>query len=521
MKFKYFTIFLFLFLLVCSANAIYAATDDNILELDQSDNIISTDNNVQLSQSDTKSLAASQDEIISTDNQETVLTDSASESTSTSTTVSPIKKFNKDITNQKSEINLTGDIKITKPFDIRFNTVINGQGHIVDGQKQTRLFEVRGSTVTFKNFIFKNGKSNQGAAIYGSSAIIKLKNCTFLNNKVTDNGGAVYITSGKINVDKSTFQNNFAKNNGGAIYATGSSVVIKNSLFKKNLVKNGKSRGHGGAVYTYKKSSLITNSKFISNYCLSTALKKHSKATKYQFTAGAIYYNVGGTHTLKGCTFIGNKASNHGGAIYYFKPKKGIINNCTFKSNKVCYEDGGAITFNGNKLTITKSTFIKNHAYEDGGVMDTCTKGKNKVRVIIKNTLFDGNYAYKGGGCIWMGVKTYYTMKNNKFINNEAGMGGAFFCEDGRSKVTNCIFQGNKARNIPKWQVHNKGGRILKNYGGAVLMQNKKLQLIKCTFIKNRANAGGAIFHMGGKLVLSKNKFSANKAKKGAKIQKG
>ena len=257
------------------------------------------------------------------------------------------------------------------------------------------------------------------------------------------------------------------------------------------------------------------------NYCLSTALKKHSKATKYQFSAGAVYYNLGGTHTLTGCKFSGNRASNHGGAVYALKSKAVKMTKCVFNNNKVFFEDGGAITFNGNKLTIKKSNFTKNHAYEDGGVMDTCTRAKNKVRVIITGSVFNGNYAYKGGGCIWMGVKTYYTMKNNKFLSNEAGMGGAFFSEDARAKVSNCIFQGNRARNIPKWQVHNKGGGILKNYGGAVLMQNKKLQLIRCTFIKNRANAGGAIFHMGGKLALSKNKFSANKAKRGAKIQKG
>ena len=477
---------------------------------------------MELSQSDSDSLSASQDEIISSSNEDTVLSATASEtSSSTTTSVSSIKKFTNDIENKKTDINLTGDIKISKPFVIRHNAVINGQGHIVDGQKQTRLFEVRAATVTFKNFIFKNGKSNQGAAIYGYLSTIKLKNCTFLNNKATDNGGAIYISSGKVNAYKSTFTNNFAKNNGGAIYATSSNVIIKNSLFKKNLVKNGKKEGHGGAVYTYKKSSIITNSKFISNYCLSTALKKHSKATKYQFSAGAVYYNLGGTHTLTGCKFSGNRASNHGGAVYALKSKAVKMTKCVFNNNKVLWEDGGAITFNGNKLTIKKSNFTKNHAYEDGGVMDTCTRAKNKVRVIITGSVFNGNYAYKGGGCIWMGVKTYYTMKNNKFLSNEAGMGGAFFSEDARAKVSNCIFQGNRARNIPKWQVHNKGGGILKNYGGAVLMQNKKLQLIRCTFIKNRANAGGAIFHMGGKLALSKNKFSANKAKRGAKIQKG
>ena len=48
MKLKYFSIFIFLFLLICSANAIYAASDDNILELDQSGDIVSMDDNVAI-----------------------------------------------------------------------------------------------------------------------------------------------------------------------------------------------------------------------------------------------------------------------------------------------------------------------------------------------------------------------------------------------------------------------------------------------------------------------------------------
>ena len=74
------------------------------------------------------------------------------------------------------------------------------------------------------------------------------------------------------------------------------------------------------------KSSIITNSSFISNYCLSKALKAHKNAIKYQFSGGAIFYNLGSTHNLTGCNFTSNKATNHGGAVYALKPKALNIN---------------------------------------------------------------------------------------------------------------------------------------------------------------------------------------------------
>ena len=410
---------------------------------------------------------------------------------------------------------------LSKPFDIKYNVVIDGKGHYIDAQKKTSIFKIYSSTtVTIKNLYFKNGKSDKGGAIWAYKAKVNLNNCTFASNRVTDSGGAIYMYYGTLNIAKSTFKYSFASTNGGAIFISSARLVVKNSKFENNKVQSGKKMGHGGAIATYKGSSYMANTRFATNLCNSSALKSHSKATNYQFAGGAVYYNLGSSHTLTGCLFASNKASNHGGAVYACKPKYMKVYNSTFKYNKVLFEDGGAMTFNGQKLVLNKSTFYKNHAYEDGGVMDSCSINKNKVYVTITGCTFNANTAYKGAGTIWIGVKTVFTIINNKFINNQAGMGGALLTETGTIKINKCLFQGNKARNIPKWTVKAKSGKILKHYGGAIMVKNQNVKVLRCTFKKNSAAEGGAIYHQAGKLTLSANKFSGNVAKKGANVRK-
>ena len=511
MKLKYFSIFLFLFLLICSANAIYAATDDTILELDQSENAISADSDDVVAVSNEDTLSDSQDEV--------VLADTAdSGASSTEATVSPTaarNKFSNDLKNKEAVINLTGDITITKPYEIRYDVVIDGQGHSIDAQKKSNIFKIYSATVTLKNIILKNGKSDRGGAIYTSKTKLTLKNCTFSYNRATESGGAIfaYLGSG-VTIDKSTFNNNVATSFGGALYIYTAKLTLKNSVFKNNKIDSSKKAGCGGAVYTYKKSSSISNCTFTSNTCLSKSLKSHKKATQYQFGGGAVFYSQGTSHTLTDCKFSYNKASNHGGAVYCLKSSKLTINKCTFKKNKVAFEDGGAITFNGKKLIIKNSKFIKNHAYEDGGVMDACTQNGKKVTIKITGTLLEGNTAYKGAGALWMGKKTYYTMTNDKFIKNEAGIGGALFSEDTTAKITKCLFQGNRARQVSSFRMTTKAGGVLKHCGGALMLQKKSVTFKKCTFKKNRATYGGAIFKKGGKLKTTSCKFSGNKASK-------
>ena len=84
-------------------------------------------------------------------------------------------------------------------FPITKSITIDGQGHTIDAATYGRIFHVSSSvSVTFKNIIFKNGKSDgttdshvtvssatdYGGAVYlaGSNSNTEFINCTFINN---------------------------------------------------------------------------------------------------------------------------------------------------------------------------------------------------------------------------------------------------------------------------------------------------------------------------------------------------
>lgn len=479
-----FSVLIFIMVLICCVNAINAASDDNILELNQNEDIISTNDEVELSITDTNALSEVQQESTL---KESTDTSKEGADTSTSDNLSPAEKFSSDLKNGEKTVYLTGDIKIKEPFVIKNKVVIDGQGHSIDGQHKTNIFKVIQSSLTIKNLVLKNGLAEKGGAIYSYKSNLNIDKCTFLNNKATDKAGAIFITN--------------------------ANLIIKNSHFEKNIVENSKSNGYAGAIWVIDGTSQISKTIFKNNYCKSKSLKSHKKATKYQFGGGAIYLNKGSSHTITECTFTGNQASNDGGAIYALKCKSVKIDKCTFKNNKACFEDGGCIIFNGKKLVISNSEFYNNRAYEDGGVMDSFSLTKQKTHITITGCTFKGNTAYKGGGVFWIGVKTVYTMKNNKFINNKASIGGVFYNEDGNVKITNCLFQSNKAKKVTSWTVKTKAGGKLSHCGGAIMIEKKSVTISKSVFKKNSASYGGAIYYLNGKLKLKGNTFSSNKAK--------
>ena len=468
--------------LVCCAGAVSAADDaGDAISLSENDDLGLADVE-EISQTNPDTLTEPQKQTTIEKTDENAKTNAPSKKP----VASALSQFSEDIEDGEGTVYLTSDISIKEPFIIKRAIVIDGQGHTIDAQQKTNIFILK-NKVTIKNLNLINGKAAQGGAIYSYTNDLVVDHCTFKNNFATENGGAIYISTAKL--------------------------TVTNSVFTKNKVENKKASGHGGAIWIYMGSSKISKSTFTSNSAISKSLKKHNKATKYQFGGGAVYYNEGYTHTLTDCTFTSNKASNHGGAVYAHKPKSVTIKKCTFKKNKVSFEDGGAITFNGKKLVISNSKFESNQAYEDGGVMDVLSLTKQKTKVTITDSIFKSNVAYKGAGCIWMGLKSVFTMKNNQFIKNKASIGGALFSEQGVAKITNCVFNGNKAGKVTSWTVKTKAGGVLKHCGGAIMIQKKNLNIKKCTFKKNKATYGGAIFHKSGKLTLSSNKFSGNKAK--------
>ena len=82
-------------------------------------------------------------------------------------------------------------------FIDKSNFTINGNNHIIDGNKESGIFFISGDNITINDLVFINSNSTHGGAIY-SLGNITLNNVTFISNTAT-RGGSVYIDFGELN----------------------------------------------------------------------------------------------------------------------------------------------------------------------------------------------------------------------------------------------------------------------------------------------------------------------------------
>ena len=138
---------------------------------------------------------------------------------------------------------LQNDYKGSGEISIDKKLYINGQGHSINAQGESRIFDIS-AEVVLENITFLNGNAadSTGGAIYSSSQL-ELYGCGFAYN-VAKIGGAVGCNDYTI-VGDCIFYENHALTGGGAIYSYSLSVG-ENSIFYNNTAGS-----YGGSIYGY------------------------------------------------------------------------------------------------------------------------------------------------------------------------------------------------------------------------------------------------------------------------------
>ncbi|MDO5328631.1 MAG: InlB B-repeat-containing protein [Coriobacteriia bacterium] len=209
---------------------------------------------------------------------------------------------------------------------------------------------------------------------------------------------------------------------------------------------------------------------------------KNSSFKNCQFTGGTagqggnIYINksneAGQLFTLENCTFrnsCAKKSDGDGGAIKNKGEKVSFnLDNCKFLSCSSDGEGGAIASWKDNQIYTLKNTvFSKCHANDHGGAFafdgsnssikgdfDPTYIGKIENGQFTNSSLFEDCYTEDGdyyGGAIYTssasGCGNYITIDHVDFKNNHTtdGNGGALCLRGSKNKVTNCLFQGNKA----------------------------------------------------------------------------
>jgi predicted outer membrane repeat protein len=351
----------------------------------------------------------------------------------------------------------------------KINFTINGNNHILDGNKQSAIFNITANNVTINNLVFINGNAFRGGAIYVTGEIT-LNNVTFINNNAS-RGGALYSKGGLLTLNNAGFINN-AADFGGAISYYGMTLNCSDSRFINNTASN------GGAIYS------------------------------------------DGLLALNNAGFINNTA-DFGGAISFY----GLLtlHNGTFINNNAgC---GGAIVVYGRTLNCSDSRFIDNSAelgpsiYSYDAILNVC------------NSFFTSGRSDKFGQIF--ATKSTVNIENSQFINISSNYASALFLEECESSIIdsrfvnltaditagaiavrqscNSYIRGCEFINTKSFK---NAGAMLVDFG----FKTDNVTIIDCVFKNASSTVGGAYIQLGGNLILNSSNFTSNKARAGGAI---
>ncbi len=388
---------------------------------------------------------------------------------------------------------MTQGVQISDKHDL----VIDGNGHTVNADGQTRVFAVdkESKDITFKNINIVNGylySDASGAGLHVSSDNTQLVNCTFINNTANSLGGgaALYVHASHFCIDACKFINNtHLYATAGAAFLRGTDLTIRNTLFENNYAV-----AYAGAVELYDDCDVI-NCTFTNN----TA--SHAGAT----------FNYGHANFVD-CSFIGNRAIKNevyddyidgaGGAIYAMNT---TIANCTFTYNEGTL--GAAIFIAANGTDVDKCLFINNTNGYNGVICSVAAIAKVSNSIFLNNNVgsYDISAIYEGivADYNWFG-NIWYKNKWNHYdtvppVSNIAKMNTWLFLN-----VTDFNFddKGNLQFSFTFFEYDNKTKNIIQYDINDVPEIKLQLSSQNLTLNKNVANLGetiqgSATYHKG------------------------
>ena len=403
-----------------------------------------------------------QNDNISTDSAEILKT---SQNEVYATSEASFTNLTDEIENAGTALDLTKDYTFNNETDnntgiliSKNNFVLNGNGHTIDGNNQSRLFYITGTNITLNNFILINGnyKNCAGICVIGSN--LTLNNITFIDNYATNDGGALGLRDGSTVIcNNSRFIDNNATS-GASLYVMDSELKLYNSyITSKNFARLSQIflTSSSDSILTKMHIENITFVNINTTYAPAVYLKSSNASiidSKFinltaGITAGAIATKQGGNFYIKNCEFENVTSSKNGGAIFA--------------------DITGDDNFTGS--------------------------------VTILDTKFKDTHSGFGGAYVQLGGK--FVLNNTEFINSHAEYnGGAIYLSNTNSEINNCNFDSNGVSIIEGYPT----------YGGAIFNDNGALNVDKTNFINNIASAGNAIYAYDSSYNIKNSKFENN-----------
>ncbi len=250
-------------------------------------------------------------DIISAANDEISISDDGEDNTSD---IGTFYELRTSIRNSESNLTLEKDYNFTSSstsgITIDKDFTINGNGHYIDSQGLSRIFNIYGTTLILNNIVFI---SSQGADAGYSSLDIE--------------GGAIFARNSNLVIENCSFDS-FNANFGGAICALDTNLTLNNVSFT-----NCSSKYYGGAVYQMYGNLNVSSSSFANCSAIDGA--------------GIFADDLDGVN-ISNTGFYENNASLLGGAIFSNENENMIIEDCTFDSNTAAYDNKSYVDDSGD-----------------------------------------------------------------------------------------------------------------------------------------------------------------------------
>jgi CSLREA domain-containing protein/uncharacterized repeat protein (TIGR01451 family) len=382
-------------------------------------------------------------------------------------------------------------------------------------------------TIDSNSVIQGNTAGRDGGGIYSDQVASTpaaehdiLTSVTIKDNTATRNGGGIYKGRGTLDINGCTIGSSTAGENnaavlGGGIYASPSTAGAGengtlNFISNASSIVGNTATTSGGGLYIANKVSpaatMTVNFNVGSTIGGSTSAHGNSAPT-----GGGIQIDSGTLNMSTGSSVIqNNKATGNGGGLAAIGGTI-TLNGVTFKGNKADNDanssgDGGAIFSSGGAFTVGNTSAVT----IGGTAAGEPNTARNGGGIAISGGSFtmtggsiNGNTASANGGGVLTSVGTTFNSAVSVTNNMAGGTGGGFNFTGGSTAI-------NGAASITGNTATGNGGGIFNN-GGTITLPNSAT-IGGAAALKNTAANGGGIFNQSGSLTMTGGSLTGNSA---------
>ena len=373
---------------------------------------------------------------------------------------------------------------------INKDITINGNGHNIDGNSVTNIFEIGESAkdVVLNNIIFSNTftEDHGGVICSYSEYDLSVNGCSFINSSTWIFAGGAIYSRGNLFVKDCNFEDNavgiidtpfgaMGDFGGGAIFVEGK-LFASGSSFLRNYAEI----GGGDAIHVNGVMTLI-NCDFIDN--------------GGGESSSSIVYNFGNS-TVSGCSFVNNVVNYRGGVVELRSDANLAVSNCSFIGNVI--NDDGYVVGGDDNLSVSDSIFVDNVVNGDGGVVSCwnslsvsdCSFMNNSAmyaivfgeyNLSVSNSSFSGNVVtggYIGAGIVYGSDNLNVIGCNfeDNLLNKDYA---TVYCRNANLNIINTLFINNSPNDYYPKNARTKNIRISPhiNIGRSVFVPSEDIKI--------------------------------------------